>query len=99
MWTRGSDSGTAYPFDHAKAGLNLAEFVIDGIPPADDLGAVFSKGEAVLDRAFGIYSRGMGCVAHLTERVEASLGLPPAADPPDKEEPTADEAAGSGGLN
>jgi Zn-dependent protease with chaperone function len=85
--------GAASPFDHAKAGLNLAEFVIDAIPPADDLGAVFSKCEAVLDRAFGIYSRGMGCAAHLTERVETSLGLEPAADPPDKEEPAADESA------
>jgi Zn-dependent protease with chaperone function len=85
--------GAAYPFDHAKAGLNLAEFVIDGIPPSDDLGAVFSKGEAVLDRAFGIYSRGMGCVAHLTERIETSLGLAPAADPPEKEEPAAAEAS------
>lgn len=90
----GALGNVAYPFDHAKPGLSLAEFVVDEIPSADDLGALFSKGEAVLDRAFGIYSRGMGCVAHLAERVETSLGLPPAADPPDKEEAATEGAAG-----
>jgi Zn-dependent protease with chaperone function len=92
--------GTApYPFDHAKQGQGLAEFVVDVIPSADDLRGLFSKCEGVLDRSFGIYFRGMGCVAHLAERIETALGLPPAADPPDKDEASAEDAGRNGSGN
>lgn len=85
-WVRTGFGDAAYPFDHATAGLSLADFVVDAVPPAEGVGELFTKCDVVLDRAFGVYYRGMAVLAAATERVEAALGLAAFPDPPETEE-------------
>jgi Zn-dependent protease with chaperone function len=84
---RGAFGTTAYPFDHATRGISLADFVVDAVPTnADEIGAVYGAADSALDRAFGVYFRAISFLSLVAERVESALGLPPAADPPEKAE-------------
>jgi Zn-dependent protease with chaperone function len=83
---------TPYPFEHAQAGLKLGDYVVDGIPPSENLGELIDTCNDVLERGLGLYYRAMGVVAVAVERVESVLRLPPGQDPPEKEEEESPEA-------
>jgi Zn-dependent protease with chaperone function len=70
----------AYPFEHARSDVRLADFVVEAQPGADDIGAVYGQADGALDRAYGIYFRGLALVAATVERVESVMGLELAAD-------------------
>jgi hypothetical protein len=68
---------TLYPFDHAKGSITLAEYLLPGVPPEDELGALYEAAEQFLDRLPSLYARVAGRLAIFAEQVEQLLGLPP----------------------
>jgi hypothetical protein len=75
-----------YPYDHAEKGMSLARYVVIGVPASDSVGEVMGAAEAALDAFYGLYGRIMSDLAARAEKVEASLGLPPLPEPPEKAE-------------
>jgi hypothetical protein len=75
-------SETPYPFEHTQAQMTLGEFAIGKIPGKDELGPLLDGAYEAADRLFRIYARLVGRLAHLAERVENELGLPPLPEPP-----------------
>lgn len=80
-----------YPFEHPNGKVSIGSVVVDIPPQRDDLGAVYSKGEAVLDALNRLYARCLGTVARTALDVEKALGLPPISAPA----PAADAEAGA----
>ena len=88
-------SSATYPFDHAKGKISIAEYLVPEMPFADDLGAIFGAGEAILETLPTLYARMVGRLAVTAEQVEESLGLArlkePAAEKPAETSPGAAE--------
>ena len=76
--------GQAYPFDHARQAVNLAQFAIPAMPADGDLGRLAGTAEEAQQKLYEVYTRLLGRLAWLAEPAEAGLGapsaLPPAAD-------------------
>lgn len=80
-------SVTAYPFEHTVAGASIALFVAETLPPAQEVGSVYEAGDTAIEKLLTLYYRILADLAHLAERVEAWLGLPPLPDPAETSEP------------
>ena len=71
-----------FPFEHADGALTMAQYMVPKLPEQEDLGAVLSATEKLLESYFYVYFRSIGTLATIAQRVEEVLGLAPQADPP-----------------
>ncbi len=79
-------STTRYPFEHSVAGASIALYIAETIPPADQVASIFEAGDSAIEKLLTLYYRILADLAHLAERVETWLGLPPLPDPVDTAE-------------
>jgi Zn-dependent protease with chaperone function len=70
-----------YPFDHAKGDITVAQYALEKIPSADDLGAIYGAGESMLDKLPPLYARLAGRLVVAAEKVEVAVGLEPLPEP------------------
>lgn len=75
-----------YPFEHKKAGITVAEFLVPEVPHPYDYAAIVECADEAPERFYLLYYRLLGDLALIGERVEKALRLPPLPDPPDEEE-------------
>ncbi len=72
--------GQAYPFDHARQAVNLAQFAIPAMPADADLGRLAGTADEAQRKLYEVYTRLLGRLAWLAEPAEAGLaalsGLP-----------------------
>lgn len=62
-----------YPFEHAGGEWQLGAFLVERVPPADDVGEVFGAVQLAINRAFETYMRVLAHVCRPVRRVEGSL--------------------------
>ena len=74
-----------YPFDHAKGEISIADYVLTELPENDNLGAYFEASESMSTTLLRLYSRTLGGLCLIAERVENAVGLPALPEPPDDE--------------
>ncbi len=67
----------AYPFDHAKGQITIAEYMLDDLPHDGDLGGFYDAAEVLTDSLLRLYSRTLGALCLIAEKVEEAVGLPP----------------------
>ncbi len=70
-----------YPFDHADQTTTIGGFLAPEVPQVGEIGEVLGLGEAMLERAVGLYYRCLNTLAHTVERIEDGLGLDPLPEP------------------
>ena len=70
-----------YPFDHAKSEMTVSRYLLDMTPPSDDLGGIAGGTEQMLSNLVSLYSRAVGRLSWIAERLEENLGLTPLPKP------------------
>jgi len=73
-----------YPFDHAKGEMTVAEYCLERMPLASELGEIYAAGGMLLDAVSELYVRIVGRLATIAEQVELAVGLPQLEAPPDQ---------------
>ncbi len=76
---------TPYPFEHAGGDIHVSQYLLEEIPPSDQVGELSLAAEEMLAKLLALYFRAMAQLAVTAERVEAALGLPRLPDPPEPE--------------
>ena len=74
---------------HADGRISMAQYAIDAMPSRDDVGGTLAAAAGVLDNIASLYTRVMGELAQIAERVEAVVGLKPLDTKPVESEPPA----------
>ena len=75
-----------YPFDHAKKGLTVAEFLVPRSPPADEPGEIYEAADTLTERYPQLHGRVFGRLCQVTELIETHLGLPVLDEPEDNDD-------------
>jgi Zn-dependent protease with chaperone function len=70
---------TAYPYDHAKGPMSLAQYLMADAPIADDLGSIYNTLGQALELAPALYVRLLGQLVSVATAVENACGLASAA--------------------
>lgn len=68
---------TLYPYDHAQGDIQLGPYLLNQLPPEDNLGAVYDAAGGTLDRYFQLYLRISSSLSQIAEHVEAVFDLEP----------------------
>lgn len=74
-------STVMYPYDHARGAMTVNIYLLRDMPVPNDLGALFSAAEQVLEKYVSLYLRLLGSLALIAEKVETAFGLPQLAEP------------------
>ena len=84
---------TPYPFDHARAGITLAEFMLKTrkLPTFSDPVELYNAAENVGSALPMIQTRVLGRLCEFSEAVETIFGLTPLDDPPEDDDDENDE--------
>ena len=67
---------TPFPFDYGGGEVSLGTYLVGGVPPAEDFGALLGACSAVMERSQRLYYRATGSLIVIAERVEEAMGLP-----------------------
>ncbi len=62
-----------YPFDHKKINITVSEYLLDEVPPKDDLLSLMRGTQDFLGRFYNLYFRLMGHLILIAESVESQL--------------------------
>lgn len=73
--------GADYPFEHASGSIMMSEFLACRVASDEDFVDVLMASTETMDRLVAIYSRCMGRLVHIAERVERAVGLPASESP------------------
>lgn len=74
----------AYPFEHAKGSITIAEYFLEDLPQEGDVGGYYAASDEVTGTLLPLYSRTLGNLCGIAEKVEEAIGLPALPDPNDK---------------
>jgi len=72
-----------YPFEHASGDVSVSDYLLNRLPPANEVGALFAAADELHDKLGTLYFRLMAQLAVTAEKVEAAIGLPRLPDPPE----------------
>jgi len=64
-----------YPFEHTKANVSMAEFIIDTVPLKSDHQQIYGASENFISGMAGLYSRVLGRLARHVETHETVIGV------------------------
>ena len=82
---RGSFEGLAYPFDHARADITVADYLLKEIPDRENPVALYEAASAIGNALPPLQARVIGRLCQIAECVETHFGLPLLEDPPEPE--------------
>lgn len=88
---RDSFATLLYPFDHARADLTMAEYLLKELPDAEHPGSIYEAADAIGHALPPLHARVLGRLCQIAEAVETVFGLPALADPPEEDEPEEEE--------
>lgn len=75
--------GEAYPLEFDGEPPSLRKYLLGDPPDNDELGEAIVPAQNAVERGYRLYSRVLGRLCAIAERVEATLGFAPLDDPPD----------------
>ncbi len=76
----------AYPFDHARADISVADYLLKELPDRENPVALYEAADSIGNALPPMQARVTGRLCQIAEMVETHFGLPPLEDPPDNEE-------------
>jgi DNA-binding transcriptional MerR regulator len=82
---RGSFENLAYPFDHARADISVADFLLKEIPDQGNPVALYEAANSIGNALPPLQARVLGRLCQIAECVEAHFDLPLLEDPPDSD--------------
>ena len=82
---RSSFESLPYPFDHARADISVADFLLKEIPDHENPGALYEAADAIGNALPPLQARVLGRLCQIAECVETYFGLPQLEDPPEPE--------------
>ncbi len=80
---RQSFESLAYPFDHAKADISMADYLLKELPDKENPVELYEAADAIGNALPPLQARVLGRLCMIAEIVETHFGLPPLSDPPD----------------
>jgi hypothetical protein len=83
---RESFESTPYPFDHARADITVADYLLKEIPDHENPIALYEAADSIGNALPPMQARVTGRLCQIAEMVETHFGLPLLADPPEDEE-------------
>jgi hypothetical protein len=83
---RESFEATPYPFDHARADITVADYLLKELPDPENPVALYEAADSIGNALPPMQARVTGRLCQIAEMVETHFGLPLLEDPPDKEE-------------
>ena len=83
---RESFKATPYPFDHARADITVADYLLKELPDPENPVALYEAADSIGNALPPLQARVTGRLCQIAEMVETHFGLPLLEDPPDKEE-------------
>ena len=83
---RQSLESTPYPFDHARADISVADYLLKELPDPEDPIALYEAADAIGHGLPPMQARVTGRLCQIAEMVETHFGLVPLEDPPEQEE-------------
>jgi len=66
-----------YPFDSAKGEIPLTQYLLEKMPPRDDLASTYEAADHLFDNLMTVYVRAMDRLCLITEGVETAAGYEP----------------------
>lgn len=70
-----------YPFEHARDNVSVADYCLENVPSAENVGAVYEAAESAAESIIRLYSRTLGSLCRIVEVVEEATGLPRQPEP------------------
>ncbi len=70
-------SQRAYAFEHARGRISIADYALDQLPAADEIGPVYFAAEQMVDNLQALYFRVIAELATKAELVETAFGYDP----------------------
>lgn len=83
---RESFEGILYPFDHARADISVADYLLKTIPDGENPFELYGAADSIGNALPPMQARVTGRLCQIAEMVETHVGLPPLEDPEDDEE-------------
>lgn len=83
---RDAFADVGYPFDHARADITLAEYLLKELPEEDNPVAVHDAADSIGNQLAPLQGRVLGRLCEIAEAVETKLGLAALNDPPEDDE-------------
>ncbi len=83
---RESFEGIQYPFDHARADISVADYLLKSIPDGDNPFELYEAADSIGNALPPMQARVTGRLCQIAEMVETHCGLPLLEDPEDDEE-------------
>ena len=83
---RESFESIPYPFDHARADISLADYLLKQLPDRENPVALYEAADSIGNALPPLQARVTGRLCQIAEMVETHFGLPLLEDPPDDEE-------------
>jgi hypothetical protein len=72
---------TPYPFEHARTGIAIGEYLLPNLPDEGNPGSVGQAGDSLIRSFTELRARTLGRLCRMAEIVEAELGLEPLPEP------------------
>ena len=82
---RSSFDDLPYPFDHARADISVADYLLKEIPDRENPVALYGAANAIGNALPPLQARVLGRLCQIAECVETHFGLPLLEDPPEPE--------------
>jgi hypothetical protein len=83
---RESFEGILYPFDHARADISVADYLLKAIPDGENPFELYEAADSIGNALPPMQARVTGRLCQIAEMVETHCGLPLLEDPEDDEE-------------
>jgi len=83
---RESFESIPYPFDHARADISLADYLLKQLPDRENPVALYEAADSIGNALPPLQARVTGRLCQIAEMVETHFGLPLLEDPPDDDE-------------
>jgi predicted Zn finger-like uncharacterized protein len=83
---RESFESTSYPFDHARADITVADYLLQELPDPENPVALYEAADSIGNALPPMQARVTGRLCQIAEMVETHFGLPLLEDPPEDEE-------------
>ncbi|MEZ6033393.1 MAG: M48 family metalloprotease [Planctomycetaceae bacterium] len=83
--------GLAYPFDHARADISVADFLLKELPDAENPVSLYEAADEIGHALPPLQARIIGRLCQIVECVETHYGLPMLEDPPEPDVDLKDE--------
>ena len=82
---------TPYPFDHAKADISMAEYMLKTLPDHENPVEIYEAADTIGNSLPPLQARVLGRLCQFVEQVESTLGMPLLEDPPEDDDDDQDD--------